>query len=229
MVKIRIYILCYNDLTENKANESFGKYEWAKILRINSTLYLENIMYDSWLLDNKEDWENFDYVGTLSWKALTKIKLPNMDEIIKQLEIKKPDLFPFLVGKLNMIKRTDFYHPLFSKIWVNLLTKLNFTEDMILSNNILPFYCNYWICPPKLMLEYIDFFKKAKDLIEKDQELQINIWQNSLYLGIPKSDCMKIFGVPFYPYHPFICERLPCFFFWSRKSKIIFDPQNIIT
>jgi hypothetical protein len=31
---------------------------------------------------------------------------------------------------------------------------------------------------------------------------------------------IEITGKPYYTFHPFITERLPCFFFWINKAKI---------
>jgi hypothetical protein len=53
--------------------------------------------------------------------------------------------------------------------------------------------------------------------MEHDLELAPKLWRDSRYITADnqhlrqtRETCMRIFGVPYYPLHPFICERLPC-------------------
>ena len=226
-MNIKIYILCYNHKTEEIANQSFGSYEWAKVINIKSTKILENIMYEEWLLNNIDDWKNCDYVGTLSWKSLQKIKLPDIDQLKKDLILTNPDFFAFLVGKQSLIKRTNLYHPLFGMIWTKLLKNMGYDEKFILSEKIIPFYSNYWICKSEIMLKYITFFNKCKKILDNDEELIRLMNMNSLYKGnLDHSDCLKIFDKPYYTYHPFIFERLPCFFVFINNLKIKYDIKS---
>jgi hypothetical protein len=225
-MKIRIYILCYDEQSYMYALRDYGNKEWAKIVHIKTTVLFENIMYDSWLLENYEDWKDFDYIGTISWKAGYKIQLPNIDKLSIFLDKNKFDVIPFYFIDANLINRTTYYHPKFRYLWIKILTKLGYNETQI-TKNIKAFYCNYWLTTPKLMLEYIEFFKKVKECMDTYQEIQEDIWSNSKHRSSTLTSpqiCLATFGKPYYPYHPFIFERIPCFYF-DLNATILLTPN----
>ena len=227
-MKIRIYVLCYSDDTYIKATELYGQKEWAKVVYIKSTVLFESIMYDSWLEENYDDWKDFDYVGTISWKAPFKIRMPDIDKLAVFLENNKDnyDIAAFYHIDMNMIDRTTYYHPKFRTLWIKILSKLGYSIDQILNNNIKGFYCNYWITTPKLMLDYINFFKKVKNVINNYQDIQDDLWSDSKFQSttlLTPEQCMQKFGIPHYPYHPFIYERMPCVYFEYNAKILITD------
>ena len=98
-MKIIIFILSYNDETYNCACEKYSKFKWAKIIKIETTILLESIMYDKWLIDNYDEWKNYDYIGFLSWKFEQKIKMPNFDNISEILSKDNSyEIIPLLIG-----------------------------------------------------------------------------------------------------------------------------------
>jgi hypothetical protein len=224
-MKIRIYVLCYSDDTYIKANEIYGQKEWAKVVYIKSTVLFESIMYDSWLEENYDDWKDFDYVGTISWKAPFKIRMPDIDKLAVFLENNKDKyhVAAFYYIDMNMIDRTNYYHSKFRNLWIKILSKLGYSMEQILNNNIKGFYCNYWITTPKLMLDYISFFRKVKNVINNYPDIQDDLWSNSKFQSttlLTPEQCMQKFGIPHYPYHPFIYERMPCIYF-EYTAKIL--------
>ena len=227
-MKIRIYVLCYSDETFKNATELYGNKEWAKVVYIKSTVLFESIMYDSWLEENYDDWKDYDYVGTISWKASMKIKMPDIDKLSLFLENNKDNynVAAFYFIDMNMIDRTNYYHPKFRTLWIKILSKLGYSIDQILNNNIKGFYCNYWITTPKLMLEYIEFFKNVKNVINNYQDIQDDLWSDSKFQSttlLTPQQCMQKFGIPHYPYHPFIYERMPCIWFEYNAKILITD------
>lgn len=227
-MKIRIYVLCYSDDTYINAMQLYENKEWAKVVYIKSTVLFESIMYDSWLEENYDDWKDFDYVGTISWKASMKIKMPDIDKLSVFLDNNKNnyDVAAFYFIDMNMIDRTNYYHPKFKVLWIKILTKLGYSLEQILNNNIKGFYCNYWITTPKLMLEYIQFFKKVKNVINNYQDIQDDLWSDSKFQSttlLTPEQCMQKFGIPHYPYHPFIYERIPCIYFEYSAKILITD------
>lgn len=226
-MKVKIYVLCYNEKTLQHAKLEYEKYEWAQILLIKSSLLFENIMYDSWLLDNYDEWKDLDYVGTISWKATQKIKLPNIDKVINYMKNNDYGIAVLNYLSNNMIEFANYFHTKFKSLWINIFTKYGINNDTIINTDYIGFYSNYWITTPKLMLEYINFFKDIIKIIDNNDEIQKDIWCNSNYLkaSLTKDECYKLFKKPYYPYHPFIYERLPCFFFYF-KTKILITQLN---
>jgi hypothetical protein len=222
IMKLLIYVLCYNQHSYNVASNEYGNKEGYKIVYINSTNLLENIMYDSWLLDHQDEWKEYDYVGTISWKASQKCHMPDLNTLKKNLQIYNPDIVPFFCFEANLVEMSRC-HPNFEYLWVKTLSQLGFSDEDALNPDILPFMSNYWITKPVLMYEYIEFFKKTKQVLDNYKEIQEKLWEDSKYyhhtLSVEK--CLELFNKPYYTHHPFIYERIPCFFFWYKKCKFM--------
>lgn len=220
-----IYVLCPNAAAVEKAREVYSDKKWARIVWIPSTFYLESVMYFHVLESRMPEWKNADYVGCIGWSAYDKLASLDLDDVITHSQ--NADVVAFMYRGDPLIATADTWHPNFSKIWVPVLESMGYKKDDIVSTEIPSYYCNFWAARPSHMAAYIAFFKKFKIQLENLPEIQGHLWSDSTYTDrgtdIAKLDdekCMTIWGVPFYTYHPFICERLPCFFFWSIQAKL---------
>jgi len=81
------------------------------------------------------------------------------------------------------------------------------------------FYGSYFVARPIFMQEYIAWIRKVMVFIAKDPVARTYVWSDSHYTG-DASVPLKVFGVEFYPLHPFVGERLLQYFFNSRKASI---------
>jgi len=214
-MKTRIYILAYNDKTFEYASNFYQKYEWAKVIRIKTTVLFESIIFDEWLLDNYDDWKDFDNIGFISWKANQKICINALDNVIKQLNENDYD---YDIKPLYPLKQSEIYtFSLGYKIFDIVFTKLNYPSNYVYRDDFIKFFCNYWITKKNTLIEYIGFFKKCKKIIDTDEEIQSIIWDDACYPGLSKEELLKIFNKPHYCYHPFIYERIPFFYFHGKK------------
>ena len=214
-MRLRIYILSFNDETFNFANERYSNYDWAKVIKIETTVLFESIMYDSWLIDNFDDWKDFDYIGFLSWKVEHKIKLPDFDNIIRILDKNNSyEVIPLFFGYKFFINEHDYLYVILN----TLFTCLNYPNNYVLTDFI-PFYCNYWIARKDILIKYIQFFKRCKEVIDNNHIIQHFMWLDSKYTGgaLSQKILIKIFNKPYYCYHPFIYERIPILFFHNKK------------
>jgi hypothetical protein len=215
--KILIYILGYDNETLTNANALFGSYEWAKIIILPATILFENYMYDKWLIEHYDEWKDYDYVGTLSWRAKDKVLLPDIDKLAIFLKNEnKIDVIPFFViDNKDHLDDIDRRQPLNNIILNLLFKKLGFPDNYI-KNNFIQFYSNYWITKPNIMLEYINFFHNCKKIIDSDNEIQKYIWKYVEYNStLDDANIIKIFGRPSFSSHPFVYERIP-FLFMNR-------------
>ena len=96
----------------------------------------------------------------------------------------------------------------------NTFVKLN---PKFVYGKFIKFYCNYWITKKNTLLEFIKFFKKCKEIIDTDEEIQSIIWHDARHSGLSEEELLKIFNKPHYCYHPFVCEKLAWFFFHGKK------------
>ncbi len=129
----------------------------------------------------------------------------------------------------KLLVAAEHHHPSFINIWEKLLLLMNYNINDILSLKIPVFYNNYFMAKPEWIIKYIDFYKKVIDIMENNNDIKYLLNQNSAYPGklleYPEI-LIKICSRPYYTFHPFIIERLPCFFFWVHKAKI-YQPNRI--
>ena len=223
-MKIIIYVLCFNDASESKARRDFGSYSWARPLRIETTLWLEGIMYESWLMAREAEWAACDYVGTIAYSIFSKIPLFSLNAL--HAKINQSDIFAFYKSSENLLAAANCTH--FRELWVDMLARLGFTEAEAVDPSVEPFYCNYWIARPAIMREYCDFYRRAQGALAASA-LQAELWGDSGYASAKYSNadwCRRVFGVPHYPLHVFLMERLPCFFAHKRYRVETIDNKS---
>ena len=220
-MNIRIYILSYNDETFNFALQKYQSLPWAKVIKIDSSVLFESIVFDSWLIDNFHDWNNYDYIGFLSWKFEQKIPFASLEYAFNILNYDNSiEVFPLFYGNPIYFFDAKNLYPILDILFDN----LGFEKNFISNNRFKPFYCNYWIAKKNILIEYIYFFKRCVNIINSNKDIQNLIWDNIHYANIANIDLMKIFNKPYYCYHPFIYERIPIFFFHNKK---IYIPPNL--
>lgn len=228
-MKIRVYILCYDDHSERIATEQFDGFVWATVLKIPSSVYLENCMYgfllEQLLKQESIPWDTYDYVGTLSWKAPSKIAIPDMDAVSRYLRVSDHDVvaFCFNASTLSLVTQASMTHRAFRSIWCELLDQLGMDAEDV-DTKVRPFYCNYWIAKPSWLKKYILFYMQAQLVLETHEPLQAALWSDSEYAlsSLSSERCLKVFSRPYYPHHPFVCERLPSVFFTTQGARILY-------
>ena len=220
--KIIIYILTYSEETLNIAKQIYGHNNWARFVILPPTILFENYMYDEILMQKYEEWKDCDYVGTLSWKCHIKIVLPDMNKLCNYLYHNSYyDIVPFyVIYNQELLDDIDRIQPNNKKILNILFDELGYEKDYIKKNKFIEFYCNYWIARPKIMLEYINIFKKCKDIINNNQDIQKLLWSYIDYKSdLDDNMIIQIFGKKSYSYHPFIYERIP--YLYLNKYNIL--------
>jgi len=86
--------------------------------------------------------------------------------------------------------------------------------------------CNMWIAPRDAFIDYVLLARKAmKNIDNAPQEIKDKFFSDSNYFKwggkLTPKECMEKFGVPHYPYHPFLLERLISFFKYIYENKLI--------
>ena len=226
---ILIYII-YHDDKSLKTASIFLKYKWARLRKIDSTKYFENIIF-SYLDNNRDEWINKKFVGFLTYNSYKKINIFDIEQLAN------------LYSSYDVISLNNYYkepllissensHPNFINIWEQILLLFGYNINDILSLEIPYYYNNYWMAKPEWINKYIIFYKKVIDIMENNISIRNMLYQNSKYPG-KLLECpeilIKICERPYYTYHTFIFERLVCFFFWIEKAKlyqtrIYYDP-----
>lgn len=214
-----IYVLYYDDETKKKVTEKFGKYSWAKPFFNRSDKYLENNFYQRVML-KKEEWINKKFVGCLSHKFTEKCPKINIDQILQTWGDTDVDVIglyvsgpTFLGGSISSIQSVEIL-----KKCMKILYGMNIEHFL----NFKPFYCNYWLCRPSVLLKYIYFVDEIIEKMEMNQDMSTLLYGDSGYgrnaLNINRK--YQIFGKPYYTWHPFVMERLLPIFCYANEFKI---------
>ncbi len=102
------------------------------------------------------------------------------------------------------------YHPNFISILQRILDKINYKTDLFKPARFV-IYSNHFIAQKCVYEDYVtSLLAPAMEVMSNDEEIKKLIWKNSKYKGhgLLPDHLRPVFGVDFYPYHTFICERL---------------------
>lgn len=213
MTTIKCYI-CHHESLESLmyAQEIIKRFPFMIPYKLNSTK-----LFESEFFKNVEIDENCKYIGMITYRVTERAHVL-MTNIAYILTYSETDVVTVNYSPLGTqpLSEAEFFHPGFKNIWIKLMKKLlpYLSEEEAWSDKIPMFYNNYWYARPKVLLEYREFLKKAEEELEKIPE----VYDNSNYLtgNSTKEQLKKITGKPYYTFHPFIYERLPCIFVWYK-------------
>ena len=170
------------------------------------------------------------WVGHVTYNYLNKIPPYNFNSVItKHAQSDIIGLLPsWSSNALNMYEFAEKVHPGFMKIWERLIMLLGYGSYRQYRVPV-PFYCNYWIMKREWFVKYCSVASRAMRLLDEDEQLREwsneNANYNGTLKGLSKELLMEINGHPYYTYHPFIMERLVCFFAVAEKAKLIILPR----
>lgn len=149
-------------------------------------------------------------------------KIPAFDfqELAKRHHDK--DVIALMPANHNMYAFAETYHPGFLQIWERLIKLLGYNDYKSYGVPV-PFYCNYWIMKRDVFLKYQSVAKLAINFLTTDPVLVELANKDSNYRGthecLPPHRLQEICGKPYYTFHPFILERLVCFFVIAEGAK----------
>lgn len=170
-----------------------------------------------------------DYFGVVSYKFKDKTGLRGND-IDFYINKNEADIYSFFGHTkaqyqewkhVNLWERDKVWHPLLYDIGVKLFDKLG--HD-IRTLEMPVIYYNYWIARSEIVEEfYNEILKPSIEIMET--ELAEMCMQDSMYPYAKRVDLERVkqmFGVPYFTYHPFVCERLfPAFVALKNKYKLL--------
>ena len=171
----------------------------------------------------KDEWINKKFVGCISYKFPEKCPRINIEQIIKEQENKDIDVIGLYTPHATF-KWGEYVQPGCITILAQIIKIINDTDIESFLNKK-PFYCNYWICRPQILLKYIYFIDEIIEKIEMNPSICDLLYNNSGYSGTINVDKQyRLFGKPFYTWHPFIMERLLPLFCHMNNYKIYLAP-----
>ena len=199
---IRIYILCHNLTIFDQARDIYRNYSWAHpVLMKYQDASFENAFWQQ-MLELYDEWKSFSMVGAMSYSLYKKLHLDAVSRILYDLGKTHFSYYHFLHKDRGIFFEG---HPNLEAICVDVINHFGFT--MPNENN-----CNYWVCKPALMREFIQWYMTQMKPYIFAHPLAFT---DAKYHGgnMTAENLQNLTGAPYYPHIPFVLERLnKCFF-----------------
>jgi hypothetical protein len=209
-------------LYPNMAIERYKQYSWAKpiIMKYQDATF-ENAFWRQ-LAEIYDEWKDLKMVGTISSKAIDKINIDDIDYVIMSKTYFGKGYYHFADGSTPVLESyLTQTHPNFAIIWNDLLKMLGLkdtTESLF----------NYWMCSPKQMLRYTEWFKNSCYPAIISHPLSFTDAKYNDPGSLNSEQLMSICGQPHYPHIPFILERLnKCYFMTYEQPRIVIYSVNL--
>lgn len=150
----------------------------------------------------KTAWKNIPEIRNNSTKEFN----PEAFESI--LNKYKPDVMSFQRhSPHDPISFSNKFHPNFSAYFKKVMNEIGYIWTPKLYKNV--FYCNYFVAKEEIYEEYVKtMLIPAMEVMNNMPELM----KNSNYPHKLPGNLKQKFGVNYYPYHTFICERMFSFY-----------------
>jgi hypothetical protein len=168
--------------------------------------------------------ENIGFITPKGLSIILKSKKKSLNEFMDSLNCEIKDITPLLPNKETMANTIKNHGNKFRLIWDYLALKMYNKNYNFYSVPI--FIRNCWVAPYKTVVNYLAFAKSAIFVLDNaSPAIRKLLISNSYYPGkLKPADCLKKFGVSHYTFHPFIMERLICFYkyaFDGRKKVVV--------
>lgn len=233
MGHLKIYVLCHDDASQAKANAYAKKCHWMEPIRLPATNYMESAVFR--LLREKEaDWnrDDIECIGFLKYNFEEKSPFYDLEQVY-HTEKQRWDVWTFVNGHETperwshptMLTYATICHSLFAVIWYLLfqpsIARGEFTLNEVFSPDIPAFYSNAWMAKRSLFKSTVDAINAMMDAMDTREDLQDLLWHNSNYPHkMHMNAIQRAMKAPYYTYHCFITERLPCIFLWKLGARI---------
>lgn len=159
----------------------------------------------------KEKWRNLPNIANHSTNEFT----PELFEA--ELHKWKPDVMSFQRHMPHdPITVADRFHPEFSSFWSYIMYRIGYEWEPVIFQDV--FYCNYFVAKPDIYEKFVtEMLAPAMDVMKNMPELM----GNSKYPQILPAILAAKFDISWYPYHPFICERMFSYFVHLHQYKTL--------
>ncbi len=197
----------------------------------NCTVYFENDVMSN--LISIGEHKNSEYFGVVSyklrekigdvmqqrWKTMVNIANHSLREFTpalfeNELQKHKPDAMSFQRHlPHDPVMYANNFHPGFSELFKKILGQIGFKWEPTHIKDV--FYCNYFVARSDLYERFVnEMLDPAMEVMDTMPELM----ENSRYPQQLPVDLQEKFGITWYPYHAFLCERM--FSYWAHLNKL---------
>ena len=223
-VGLRMFQIYYDD-------SQISKLDYTPYKNEDCNFFFEHqVMVD---LINSGQHESALYFGVLSHKyreklvGSKKISIPNIanksqaeftpESFYQELMDKQPDVMSLQRHiPHDTISFGNVFHPRMSEFFTKIMNEIGYEWRPTIFDNV--FYCNYFAARSDIYEDYVKtMLEPAMDVMRTMPELVTNS-------GYPKNlppHLSQKWGINFYPYHTFLCERMFSFYAHIKNLKCL--------
>lgn len=216
--QVDFFQICYKPEHEKECY-SFSK----KYFNNSLTEFFENSLIKS-LVSTSEA----DKIAVCSWKLKQKMRWNvRMPRELTEEVLKTDFKVMSLTGNTQyhqMLNSAEAWHPGIKTILAKLMKHLGDPMPSEVKN---PIYQNHFCATRQIYQQYVfEYLSPSMILMNNDLELRELCWRDSNYSNLNKTDSAtpaflkEKIGVAYYPYHPFVLERLFSIFCHNRRIKV---------
>lgn len=147
----------------------------------------------------------------------------NPDNLLRVVE-ENPDVDVFAFEKRrknqNIIHQAEHYHPGFIRMITSIIREIGLMDEVPSKiDHIILF--NHFVARSEIYEQYVtEVLNPAMEAMKGMDDL----WQDAKYIKpmpeVLKNRFFRAFGKPYYPFHPFLLERLPSLFVQKHKLNV---------
>ena len=204
--------------------------QYEPYLNENCTVFFENSVIVEKIMKDRAHSE-CEYFAVISYKlrekigAVMKERWKSLPEIANHssenfrpsafeavLKKYKPDVLSFQRHMPHdPVSVANRFHPNFSLLFSKIMEKIGFQYMPEMLNDV--FYCNFFAAKSTVYEAYVrEMLWPAMLVMEKMPEL----YENSRYPSTLPTHLQDEWGINYYPYHSFLCERMFSYYAKSR-------------
>lgn len=211
-----VFVQAFDAASVAAAHAEYDKYAWARVVQMPSenNPFFESALFMEPSLRQLE--AHVEFVGQISYKASTKIRIELVDQLIQSRAYLEFD-YVHLDGPARFdCLRSPYtrFHPYFQHIWHDVLQ-----TDGLPSAQVPEMLFNYWIARRPLWEAYCDQLVALRPRLLSHPYA----FADSRYPGgLSKDRLQRLCGTRWYPHLPFVVERFPAAWFLRRQHKCAF-------
>jgi hypothetical protein len=176
---------------------------------------------------------DYSYFGVVAYKLREKLSFAKTYPIVnianRSIQEFTPELYEFELWKRtpdvfsfqrqlphDPVSFADKFHSGFSNYFKKIMYEIGYNWYPTVFENV--FYCNYFTAKSEI---YEHFVKTMLEPAMEVMETMPVLMQNSGYPKTLPEHLQRQWGINFYPYHTFLCERMFSFYAHLNKLKCL--------
>jgi hypothetical protein len=170
---------------------------------LKQSKYFENEFF-FWYANNNINNKEYSHIAFIVPHFIHHTKETNLLNISENMN---DELYHPLIHGVDTLS----YHPHLRIIFCKTIEHLGYGnfDELITTRSFNVNYRNYWVMETNTLYKFAKVICKVRDYFETDNIIKPLLMQNANHGSLlPKEKLLEMCGVPYYPHHTFVMERL---------------------